>query len=68
MLERLSATRGRSASTVAMISSNVHRVTGRSWSWGNALATERTCTRVGEAMVCGRPERGASCSPTIPWS
>ena len=54
------------SSKVATISSNVQRVTGRSCSLGNALATEMTCTRVEETMVRGLPERAASCKPDKP--
>ena len=60
MLERLSASVCRASRTVATISSKVHRVTVRSWSWGNVLATEITWTRVGAVMARGRPERLAS--------
>jgi hypothetical protein len=53
---------------VVTISSKVHRVTVRSWSCGNVLATVMTWPRVGEVLVRGRPERTAPCKPDKPRS
>src|SRR5712691_4285715 len=68
ILERLIESVCSASSKVATISSNVHLVTVRSCSLDDALATEMTWTRVGEAIVRGRPERMASCRPGKPRS
>ena len=68
MLERLSGPALRVSSTVVPIASHVQRVTLRAWSGGNVLATEMTCTRVGEVIVGGRPGREVSWRPVKPSS
>ena len=68
MLERPMASVPGVSSKAVTISSKVQRVTLRSWSWGKVLTTEITYTRVGEAMVLGRPGRGASWRPAKPWA